>query len=136
MCMGGGKSGVISSPNTAMYDQQFNAQKAAAEAAMNGQAQQMQGQLNAAIQNQQNELRRIADAKTQKANDAARMNQEVMRLTQMIGTPEPEKTAKAPKVGDDARYGEGKKGKKALRIGRTPNSQGQGVGLSISSGGN
>ena len=134
MCMGGG-NGSITMPDTAAYDQQFNAQKAAMQSAMESQSMQLQSQLNTAIQEQQNELRRIADAKTQKANDAARVNQEVMRLTQMIGTPEPEKTAQAPKVGDDARYGAGKKGKKALRIGRRPNSAKQGVGLTISSGG-
>lgn len=131
MCFGGGGSAAtITVPDYSAYNNEFQLQKAAIEQTMNSGTQQMQQQLTAALRNQ--------EATYQKATDLARMNAEntnaaAMRMATLIGTPPPEPTADAPRVGSDARGIATSKGKGALRIGRTtaPAANSGGSGLNI-----
>lgn len=120
MCMGGGGGGqaVITQPNTGAYDQMLATQRAAIQSTMNNGMMQAQQSLQAAIADQQRAYQELADKKTALANDQIAVNEQAMRMSQLIGPPPPEKSAEAPKVGDKDRYGAGAEGKKALRIGR------------------
>ena len=136
MCMGGGGSqpAVIYQPNTGAYEAQLAQQRQAMQSVMNNGMMQSQMQLQAAIARQRNEYQRIADMKTQMANDQMAISQQAMRNAQLVGPPPPEETAKSPVVGDEARYGKKAEGKKSLRIGRTATKTGKGAGLNITLG--
>lgn len=130
MCMGGGGGGggVITMPNTGAYDQMANAQIAAMQSVMDSSVKMKQGELNSALTAQQNQLTQLRDLQTQRAND---VSAQAARLTQLIGTPPPEKSAEAPVVGRN-RGTVTSKGKSALRIEKTAvTSSGQGSGLNI-----
>ena len=130
MCMGGGGSqAVITQPNTGAYDQMLATQRAAIQSTMNNGMMQAQQSLQAAIADQQRAYQELADKKTALANDQIAVNEQAMRMSQLIGPPPPEKSAEAPKIGDKDRYGAGAEGKKALRIGRNAVA---GSGLNIS----
>jgi len=138
MCMGGGGGGgraTIVRPNTSSYDAMLATQRAGIEQTMNNGMLQSQAQMQAAIQQQQMTYRRIADEKRALAEDQRAVNEQALRMSQLIGAPPPEESAQAPVVGDKDRYGTGAQGKKALRIGRKAKKSGKGAGLNISVGG-
>ena len=133
MCMGGGGGGAtITMPDTAAYQRQFDLQRAAVEQQMNGNTAIMQSQLQSALRRKEDFLTQVRDEKRQKAEDTRALSEQAMRLSTLIGTPPPEKSAKAPSIGvDDRRIGT-TKGKSQLRISRsTASSYGQGAGLNI-----
>jgi hypothetical protein len=107
-------------------------QKSAIDQQMNSGSQLLQQQLQGALQAQQQQLQLIKDQTTKRASDQAALNEQAMRLSTLIGTPPPEKTAQAPQVGSRDRNVQTTKGKSALRIGRgTADNYGQGAGLNI-----
>ena len=91
----------------------------------------MQQQLQSALRAQQSAQTQISEDKIAAANDAAALSEEAMRLSTLIGTPPPEETAQAPKIGARERGLDARKGRKTLRIGKTANSSSQGTGLNI-----
>lgn len=137
MCMGGGGGGQqkIVMPKTEAYDRQFELQRAAIEQQMNNSSMLMQQQLQASLRSKEELTRQIAEIKTEKANDAAALDEQAKRMSVLIGAPPPEPTAKAPAVGEDRNSdaaGVRKRGKSRLRIQRTTAmSSGQGSGLNI-----
>ena len=131
MCGGGGGGGTIYQPDYNAYDKQFNLQRSAIESQMSNSSMAMQEQLESALRAQTTVRQEISDAKTARAEDAFAMNEEALRLSTLIGTPPPEKTAQGPEIGSRERGLETTKGRKALRIGRTANSTSQGTGLNI-----
>lgn len=133
MCFGGGGSGgTITMPNTGAYDGMLNAQMAAMRSQFDGQAQQSQAQLDAALRNQTNVLRQLSEARTQRAEEAASVEAEARRLANIVGPPPPEDTAKAPVVGRDrSGYSGGKKGKQRLRIALSSSAPAAGVGTGL-----
>lgn len=133
MCMGGGGA-TINMPDTSAYEQQLATQRMAIQQQMNGVMNAAQADLQAAIRQQESTYRRIADEKTAAANNAAIVNEQAMRMSQLMGAPPPDKTAEAPKVGDTSRYGKGAKGKKELRIGKRASTAAAGSGLNITGG--
>lgn len=138
MCMGGGGGGgraTIVRPSTSSYDAMLATQRAGIESTMNNGMLQSQAQMQQAIQQQQMTYRRIADEKRALADDQRAVNEQALRMSQLVGAPPPEESAQAPVVGDKDRYGSGAQGKKALRIGRRANKSGKGAGLNISVGG-
>lgn len=137
MCMGGGGGGqaTIIRPNTSSYDAMLATQRAGIESTMNNGMLQAQAQMQQAIQQQQMTYRRIADEKRALAEDQRAVNEQALRMSQLIGPPPPEESAQAPVIGDKDRYGSGAQGKKVLRIGRKANKSGKGAGLNISVGG-
>jgi len=112
-----------------MLDRQISAM----ESQYAGQTQQSQAALNAALQEQTNVVRQLADARTERAEEFASVEAEARRLANLIGPPPPEETAKAPVVGRDRSPRSGaKKGKSRLRIGRgSYSSSKSGTGLNI-----
>lgn len=129
MCFGGGGSAAtITMPDTGAYDRMAQSQLDAMKAVMDGATQMKQQQLTAATTEQQKVLTDLRDLRLQQANDTAA---QAARLTALIGTPPPEKTADAPVIGRN-RGALTAKGKGALRIERTvASSNGQGSGLNI-----
>lgn len=132
MCMGGGGGGgTIYQPDYNAYDKQFALQRSAIESQMNNSSMAMQQELKSALQSQAVVRERISDERTAAAESASALNEEAMRLSTLIGTPPPEKTAEAPTIGARERGLNSRKGRKALRIGRTATSSSQGTGLNI-----
>ena len=131
MCGGGGSPGTIYQPDYNAYDKQFALQRSAIESQMNNSTMAVQQQLQSALRAQQSVQAQISKDKIAAANNAAELNKEAMRLSTLIGTPPPEETAEAPKIGARERGLDAQRGRKALRIGRTANSSSQGTGLNI-----
>jgi hypothetical protein len=128
MCFGGGQAATITAPDYGAYEREFDLQRSAIEQSMNNSSRLMQGQLDAALRQQQAVS---TQALEQKKTLAEKTQAEVSRLTALMGAPPPEKGASAPAMGSE-RGLTTKKGKSALRIERTvASSSGQGAGLNI-----
>ena len=115
MCGGGGGAGTITVPDYGAYNNQFQLQKSAIESAMNNGTRMMQDQLTSSLRKQETAYQRLTD---QEKLNAENTNAQAMRIMTLIGTPEPEKSAEAPKVGASARGIKTDRGKGALRIAR------------------
>ena len=133
MCFGGGGGGgTITMPDTGAYDRMLDRQIAAMESERDGVVQLKQAELQTAQQAQQAALTKLNDYRTDKAEDFASVEAEARRLMNIVGAPPPEKSAKAPVVGDTRRSSAKTKGKRGLRIGRAiAKSSGSGSGLNI-----
>ena len=128
MCSGG-KGATINMPDTGAYDRMANMQIDLMRQQQQGAASLKQSELSQAIQAQQGVLTELRDFSIQRANDTAA---NAARLAALIGTPPPEKTAKAPVVGSDRAGMTKPKGKAGLRIDRpAATSQSSGTGLNI-----
>jgi hypothetical protein len=128
MCSGG-KAATITMPDTGAYDRMAQLQMDAMRQQQQGAASLQQAELNSAIRGQQSVLTELRDFNVQRANDTAA---NAARLAALIGTPPPEKSAKAPVVGSNRAGASRPKGKAGLRIDRpTATSQASGTGLNI-----
>lgn len=128
MCSGG-QAATITMPDTGAYDRMANMQIAAMQQQQQGAASLKQAELNQAIRAQEGVLTELRDFNVQRANDTAA---NAARLAALIGTPPPEKSAKAPVVGTNRAGMVKSKGKAGLRIDRsTTASQASGTGLNI-----
>jgi hypothetical protein len=131
MCSGS-KPAKIVMPNTGAYDRMAQMQMDAMRQQQEGVAMLKQMELNQALRGQEQSLMEYRDFKTERANDTAANAQ---RMAALIGTPPPEKAAKAPVVGTDRENMVKAKGKKGLRIDRVDRavatSQGAGTGFNI-----
>ena len=130
MCSGGGSAATITMPDYSAYNNEFQLQKAAIEQSMNSGLQQKQQELTASLRNQEKVSQQVAE---QTKLQAENTNAAAMRMATLIGTPPPEPTAQAPRVGSAARGISTSKGKGALRIGRStaPVANSGGSGLNI-----
>ena len=134
MCFGGGGGGgTITMPDTGAYDAMLDRQIRAMESAQNGAVKQKQAELDAALRAQTNAMRDLKDARIERANEVASVEAEARRLSNIIGTPEPEPTAQAPVIGRNRDANpNARRGKRGLRIARaTATSSGVGTGLNI-----
>lgn len=131
MCFGGGGGGTITKPDYNAYDKQFELQKAAIDSQMSNASMLMQQELTGALQSQQAVREEILADRTEAAENDARLSEEAFRLSTLIGTPPPEKTAQAPTIGARDRGLATTKGKNSLRIRKSATSMGQGAGLNI-----
>jgi hypothetical protein len=128
MCSGG-KAATITMPDTGAYDRMAQLQMDAMRQQQQGAAGLQQAELNSAVRGQQSVLAELRDFTVQRANDTAA---NAARLAALIGTPPPEKSAKAPVVGTNRAGMSKSKGKAGLRIDRpTATSQASGTGLNI-----
>jgi len=135
MCMGGGssKGSTITMPDTGAYDRQFDRRLEMMKMAQSSELTGLQSQLLDAQSAQEDLLRQLSDLKTERAESAASVEAEARRMSNIIGPPPPEVSAKAPVVGK-ARTKEPRRkaGKRGLRIGRqVATSAGAGAGLNI-----
>ena len=133
MCFGGGGGGgTITMPDTRAYDRQFEMQKAAIDSQMQNASMAMQETLNQSLRDQTDIREQMRDFQVARAEDQAKLEEEAMRLSVLMGTPPPEPTAQAPLVGSRDRKMKTTKGKSALKIAQTvATSSGQGTGLNI-----
>lgn len=128
MCSGG-QAATITMPDTGAYDRMAQMQMDAMRQQQEGAATLKQAELNSAIRAQQSALTELRDFNVQRANDTAA---NAARLAALIGTPPPEKSAKAPVVGTNRAGMSKSKGKAGLRIDRpAATSQASGTGLNI-----
>lgn len=128
MCSGG-KAATINMPDTGAYDRMANMQIDLMRQQQQGAASLKQAELNQAIAAQQGALSELRDFNVQRANDTAA---NAARLAALIGTPPPEKAAKAPVIGSNRDGMTKPKGKAGLRIDRSAStSQASGTGLNI-----
>lgn len=130
MCSGGGGSAAtITMPDTGAYNRLANDQMRAMEVVKNDPSTKIaQAQLDNALLAQQRQLEQLRDVTMQRANNTAT---QAARLSQLIGTPPPEKVATAPVVGDKRELPT-TRGKSALRIEQAaPPAASSGAGLNI-----
>ena len=129
MCFGGGGGGTIQMPNTGAYDAMANAQISAMQSAMSSSVQQTQNALNMALSEQQMAAQELRDVQMQRAENTAA---QAKRLADLIGTPPPEETAKAPRTNEKQE----RTNKAKLRISRPrATKKTKGTGLNITTGG-
>lgn len=134
MCSGGGGGGgVITMPDTGAYDRMYDQQMQMMQMAQSTELTGYQSRLDSAVMAQQNLIADLRDLREERAEDVASVEAEARRMSNIIGAPPPEESAKAPVIGN-ARYGKPKRqsGKRGLRIVRpTSTSSGKAVGLNI-----
>ena len=135
MCSGGGGGGgVITMPDTGAYDRMYDQQVQMMQMAQSAELTGYQSRLDSAVMAQQNLITDLRDLREERAEDVASVEAEARRMSNIIGAPPPEESAKAPVIGN-ARYGGKPKrqsGKRGLRIVRpTTTSSGKAVGLNI-----
>jgi hypothetical protein len=135
MCTGGGGGGggVITMPDTGAYDRMYDRQLQMMQMAQSTELTGYQSKLDSAVMAQQDLITDLRDLREERAEDVASVEAEARRMSNIIGAPPPEESAKAPVIGKD-RYGEPKRqsGKRGLRIARpTATSSGKAVGLNI-----
>jgi len=136
MCMGGGSSqgSVITMPDTGSYDRQFDRQLQMMQMAQSNELTDYQMQLEEAARKQQDLLTEFRNRREERADDVASVEAEARRMSNIIGTPPPDVSAKAPVIAE-ARKSNRKqkpKGKRGLRISRNvASSSGKGAGLQI-----
>lgn len=137
MCMGGGGSqpaSVITMPDTGAYDRQLDRQLQMMQMAQSSELTGYQSQLDEAVMKQQDLLTELKDLRRENAESAASVEAEARRMSNIIGTPPPEVSAKAPVIAEarDKPKTQRAKGKRGLRIGRkTANSAGKAVGYNL-----
>jgi len=125
---GGGQRSTITVPDYSAFNRQFDLQRAAIEQSMNNGVQALQGQLTAAVRDQQASFEASNTVKRQLAENTSA---QAMRMAQLIGAPPPEKAAEAPVVGRN-RGGQAARGKGSLRIDSAASAVfGPGAGLNI-----
>jgi hypothetical protein len=134
MCSGGGGSpATIYAPDTGAYGRMAQQQLDLMKSTQSNDVLVKQGQLDAAIRQQQDVLKSLNDVTTARANDTSAY---AARLAALMGAPPPEKAAKAPVIGTDRAGQSRATGKKSLRIERSMEAfQGAGSGLNITTGG-
>lgn len=135
MCSGGGGGGgVITMPDTGAYDRMYDRQVQMMQMAQSTELTGYQSRLDSAVMAQQDLIADLRDLREERAEDVASVEAEARRMSNIIGAPPPEESAKAPVIGN-ARYGGNPKrqsGKRGLRIVRpTATSSGKAVGLNI-----
>ena len=135
MCFGGGGGGgTIYMPDTGAYDRQFEAQLDLMKMQQTGAINSKQAELDSVLRAQTTALAEIKEAKIERANEVASVEAEARRLSNIIGTPPPEPTAKAPVIGRNRNKDSASpKGKRGLRIAlaTSPSKDGKGSGLNI-----
>lgn len=136
MCMGGGGGGggVITMPDTGAYDRMYDRQLQMMQATQSSELEGLQAQLLDTQRQQESLLTDLRDARTERAESVASVEAEARRMSNIIGPPPPEESAKAPVVGAarDKPKTQQASGKRGLRIGRAvASSSGDAVGLNI-----
>ena len=137
MCMGGGGGGgggTITMPDTGAYDRMFDRQMQMMQMSQSSELTGYQSKLDSAVTAQQDLLTSLRDLREERADEVASVEAEARRMSNIIGPPPPEESAKAPVIGSarDKPKPSSSKGKRGLRIGRkVASTSGDAVGLNI-----
>jgi len=136
MCFGGGQSqpSVITMPDTGAYDRQFDRQLQLMQMSQSSQLTGLQSQLDASVREQQAILTELRDLEMEKAESVASVEAEARRMSNIIGAPPPDVSAKAPVIAEQRKLPktQSAKGKRGLRIGRAvADSSGESVGFNL-----
>ena len=136
MCFGGGRSqpSVITMPGTGAYDRQFDRQLQLMQMSQSSQLTGLQSQLDASVREQQDILMELRDLEMEQAESVASVEAEARRMSNIIGAPPPDVSAKAPVIAEQRKLPktQSAKGKRGLRIGRAvADSSGESVGFNL-----
>jgi hypothetical protein len=135
MCFGGGssKGSTITMPDTGAYDRQFDRRLQMLQMSQSSELTGYQAELQQAQYAQEGLLRELVDLREERAESAASVEAEAKRMSNIIGPPPPDVSAKAPVIGEDrVKERTRRSGKSNLRIGRkVASSAGAGAGLNI-----
>ena len=136
MCFGGGQSqpSVITMPDTGAYDRQFDRQLQLMQMSQSSQLTGLQSQLDASVREQQDILMQLRDLEMEKAESVASVEAEARRMSNIIGAPPPDVSAKAPVIAEQRKLPktQSAKGKRGLRIGRAvADSSGESAGFNL-----
>lgn len=135
MCMGGGGGGgVITMPDTGAYDRMYDQQLQMMQMAQSSELTGFQSELDNAVMAQQDLLTDLRDLREERAEEVASVEAEARRMSNIIGAPPPEPSAKAPVIADarNKPKTQAAKGKRGLRITKSaPGLSGAGTGLQI-----
>ena len=136
MCMGGGGGGggVITMPDTGAYDRMYDRQLQMMQMSQSSELTGFQSELDNAVMAQQDLLTDLRDLREERAEEVASVEAEARRMSNIIGAPPPEASAKAPVIADarNKPKTQAAKGKRGLRIGRSvASTSGAGTGLQI-----
>ena len=135
MCMGGGGGGgVITMPDTGAYDRMYDQQLQMMQMAQSSELTGFQSELDNAVMAQQDLLTDLRDLREERAEEVASVEAEARRMSNIIGAPPPEPSAKAPVIADarNKPKTQAAKGKRGLRITKSaPSLSGAGTGLQI-----
>ena len=134
MCFGGGGGGgTITMPDTGAYDRQFDQQLEMMQMAQSTELTGLQSRLQRAQSKTEDVLSKLTDLRTERAENTASVEAEARRMSNIIGPPPPDVSAKAPVIGDAReKTSSTKSGSSSLRIGRkTASSSGQGTGYNL-----
>ena len=136
MCFGGGRSqpSVITMPDTGAYDRQYDRQLQLMQMAQSSKLTGLQSQLDASVSKQQDILTELRDLEMEKAESVASVEAEARRMSNIIGAPPPDVSAKAPVIAEARKLPktQSAKGKRGLRIGRVvADSSGESVGYNL-----
>jgi hypothetical protein len=121
-------------PDTGAYDRMYDRQLQMMQATQSSELEGLQAQLLDTQRQQESLLTDLRDARTERAESVASVEAEARRMSNIIGPPPPEESAKAPVVGAarDKPKTQRASGKRGLRIGRAvASSSGDAVGLNI-----
>lgn len=148
MCSGGSKAATITMPDTSAYDRQFDLQKEAIMQQMNSGMDKAQFQLQSSLKRNEQLMEKLVQLEEDEANDpgsiASMVDERIATMMSISESLVPDKGAAGVQVGasrksdvEGALGGAKTKGKAGLRIRRRTKAptSGDGVGLSISSGG-
>ena len=107
-------------PDTGSYDRMFDRQLQMMQMSQNSGLNSLQTELNTAVVDQQNLLTDLRDLRKENAESVASVEAEARRMSNIIGAPPPEVSAKAPVVGAARKKPktQAKSGKRGLRIAR------------------
>jgi len=135
MCMGGGGGGggVITMPDTGAYDRMYDRQLQMMQASQNSELNTYQSQLDTAVMTQQDLLTDLRDLRKENAESVASVEAEARRMSNIIGAPPPEVSAKAPVIGSARKKPktQSKSGKRGLRIARNAANPADSVGYNL-----
>lgn len=122
----------INVPNYEAYDRQWDLQASAITGQIESRNRDLQMSLDAVQKKNLGIKEQLRDLAKKRAEDQAALEEKAQRLSLLMGPPPPEKPTSAIETGTRDRDINTRKGKGALRIGRTrATSSGKGAGLNI-----
>ena len=120
-------------PDTGAYDRMYDRQLQMMQMSQNSGLNTLQAELNTAVMGQQDLLTDLRDLRKENAESVASVEAEARRMSNIIGAPPPEVSAKAPVIGSARKKPktQAKSGKRGLRIARQTSDPADSVGYNL-----
>ena len=120
-------------PDTGAYDRMYDRQLQMMQMSQNSELNTLQTELDTAVMGQQDLLTDLRDLRVENAESVASVEAEARRMSNIIGAPPPEPSAKAPVIGSARKKPktQAKSGKRGLRIARQTADPADSVGYNL-----